>query len=484
MAREKIPEHTERAATFCRNAKPEEKQYELHDSKIPGLQLRVNPSGKKSWALRYSVGTGVNLVKNRLPLGHFPEVTVTEARKEAQQAKSDIARGSDPVGERKAEAERKIEQEKAKEREEASRVTFAQFFETWMLSGGPQDRVDGGAEVRRSFEADALPLLGKKDIREITGPDVLKVTTAIKARAIPGARSTLKRTANKVFADIRQMLRYAALLHLIPADPTAAIPKSAVGGTQKPRQRVLDFFEINKLNKMLAASSLNRSAQLAYLIMLSTLCRVGEFTLGEWRHVNFDSREWKIPDDNTKNGMPHKIFLSDYAISLFEELRTISGHTKWLMPNRMENGHLDLKALTKHARDRQRPEGHEPTQGRTIETRSLASGDEPWTPHDLRRTGSTMMQELDFIPEISDRCLNHVEEEQLRSTYLVFKYEQQMREAWYLLGDALETVTGSRADAFLKAYTDNKSKHPRDQLRVRTLVEQYANKSDERSQPA
>lgn len=484
MAREKIPEHTERAATFCRNAKPEEKQYELHDSKIPGLQLRVNPSGKKSWALRYSVGAGVNLVKNRLPLGHFPEVTVTEARKEAQQAKSDIARGTDPVGERKAEAERKVEQEKARERDEAARVTFAQFFETWMLSGGPKDRSDGGAEVRRSFEADVLPLLGKKDIREITGPDVLKVTTAIKARAIPGTKNTLKRTSNKVFSDIRQMLRYAALLHVIPADPTAPIPKSAVGGTQKPRKRVLDFFEINRLNKMLAASSLNRSAQLAYLIMLSTLCRVGEFTLGEWEEINFDIREWNIPKEHTKNGLPHKVFLSDYAIMLFEELRTISGHTKWFMPNRLENGHLDLKALTKHARDRQRPEGHEPTQGRTVETRSLASSDEPWTPHDLRRTGSTTMQELDFIPEISDRCLNHLEEEQLRSTYLVFKYEQQMQEAWYLLGDALEIVTGPRAGAFLKAYTANKSKHPRDQLRVRTLVEQHAKKTDERSQPS
>lgn len=309
-------------------------------------------------------------------------------------------------------------------------------------------------------------------------------SAAIKARAIPGTKNTLKRTSNKVFSDIRQMLRYAALLHVIPADPTAPIPKSAVGGTQKPRKRVLDFFEINRLNKMLAASSLNRSAQLAYLIMLSTLCRVGEFTLGEWEEINFDIREWNIPKEHTKNGLPHKVFLSDYAIMLFEELRTISGHTKWFMPNRLENGHLDLKALTKHARDRQRPEGHEPTQGRTVETRSLASSDEPWTPHDLRRTGSTTMQELDFIPEISDRCLNHLEEEQLRSTYLVFKYEQQMQEAWYLLGDALEIVTGPRAGAFLKAYTANKSKHPRDQLRVRTLVEQHAKKTDERSQPS
>lgn len=261
MAREKIPEHTERAATFCRNAKPEEKQYELIDSKIPGLQLRVNPSGKKAWALRYSVGSGENLVKNRLPLGLFPEVTVTEARKAAQQAKSDVARGADPVGERKAEAERKIEEEKAKVREEASRITFARYFETWMEAEGPRDRVDNGAEIRRSFEADVLPLLGEMELKKITAPDVLAVTDAIKKRAIPGSRNTLKRTANKVFADIRQMLRYAALRQVIPSDPTAFIPRAKVGGTQKPRQRVLDLFEINRLHKMLVASSLNRSAQ-------------------------------------------------------------------------------------------------------------------------------------------------------------------------------------------------------------------------------
>jgi hypothetical protein len=31
-----------------------------------------------------------------------------------------------------------------------------------------------------------------------------------------------------------------------------------------------------------------------------------------------------------------------------------------------------------------------------------------WTPHDLRRTGATMMQALGVMPDVIDRCQNHV----------------------------------------------------------------------------
>lgn len=178
MAREKLPEHTERAMTACRNAKPESKQYELLDSKIPGLELRVNAKGKE-WSLRYRVKVGEKWLNKRLPLGDFPAVTVANARSAAQQAKTDIARGSDPMGDRRKEAELRAEEIKAKALEEASRIPVAEAFERWMKSDKPAGRHDGGAELRRLFERDVLPNLGKKTMSDVTRADILEIIDEI-----------------------------------------------------------------------------------------------------------------------------------------------------------------------------------------------------------------------------------------------------------------------------------------------------------------
>jgi integrase len=58
-----------------------------------------------------------------------------------------------------------------------------------------------------------------------------------------------------------------------------------------------------------------------------------------------------------------------------------------------------------------------------------------WTPHDLRRTGATMMQELGVTLEIIDRCQNHLlGGSKVRRHYLHHDYANEKRNAWRLLG--------------------------------------------------
>jgi hypothetical protein len=46
-----------------------------------------------------------------------------------------------------------------------------------------------------------------------------------------------------------------------------------------------------------------------------------------------------------------------------------------------------------------------------------------WTPHDLRRTGATMMQVLGVMPEVIDRCQNQVlAGSRVRRHYLKYNY--------------------------------------------------------------
>lgn len=58
----------------------------------------------------------------------------------------------------------------------------------------------------------------------------------------------------------------------------------------------------------------------------------------------------------------------------------------------------------------------------------LAGGkDGAWTPHDLRRTGATMMQALGISLELIDRCQNHVPGSKVRRHYMLHDYADEKR---------------------------------------------------------
>ena len=86
--------------------KPRETRYHVADGGCPGLQIRVFPSGLKSWRWGYHAGGA----KRWLTLGNFPALTLAEARRTAEAERLKVgAGGYDPARERdsrrKADAE-------------------------------------------------------------------------------------------------------------------------------------------------------------------------------------------------------------------------------------------------------------------------------------------------------------------------------------------------------------------------------------------
>ncbi|MCL8307617.1 tyrosine-type recombinase/integrase [Pseudomonas putida] len=465
MSREKLPEHTERAMTACRNAKPGSKQYELLDSKIPGLELRVNARGKE-WSLRYRLKVGEKWLNKRLPLGDFPAVTVANARAAAQQAKTDISRGSDPMGARQKEAELRAEEIKAKALEEASKVPVVEAFERWMRSDKPTGRADGGAELRRLFQRDVLPSLGKKTMSEVTRADILEIIDEILAR---GAN----RMAQSAFADIRQFFEFATEREIISANPCAQIKKSSIGKKPQPRERYLDPWEIRELDQALRNCSLNRVTQIIYMLQIGLTCRINELCQAAWSEIDWIRREWTIPAAKNKSRREITVALSRYSLSLLRELQGLTGHTPWLYPGLDEYKPVNRKQATNHARDRQRPVGEEPIQGRTVQTRSLVVGSEPWKTHDLRRSGTTLMQRMGIQTEVSDRCLNHTEGNKTKGVYHRHEYDTEMKRAWFLLSEALSVITGESGEKFLKELSADDHLEIEDQVGFLGLVKKF-----------
>ena len=78
---------------------------EIPDGRMPGLYLIVQPSGAKSWALRYRH----NGTARKLTIGPYPAFSLADAREQAQQALNRVQRGGDPAREKRIERRRNAE---------------------------------------------------------------------------------------------------------------------------------------------------------------------------------------------------------------------------------------------------------------------------------------------------------------------------------------------------------------------------------------
>lgn len=412
------------SAIACKNAKATEREYLLADGN--GLFLRVRPDSTKGWLLVYSMAGK----RRKLGLGAYPAITLETAREEAGKARQSIAGGNDP-GIAKQEKAKAQEQRRA---EAAARLTVQQLFDRWSAVDLIRHK-DGGQHVKDTMNRHVLPHIGSMYASDVRKGHVTGVTDALLAAG-------KQRTAKVCLSLMRQMFRYAVDRDVLEFDPTAALRKAAVGGKDVERDRVLTDDEIRALHRILPAANLKKSTEHAIWLALSTCCRIGEILTARWSDVDLEKKIWRIQD--TKNGKPHVVHLSDFALHQFEAIRAADTDTAWVFPNRDASDHVCPKTVTKQIGDRQRP-GLPPMRGRAkadlADTLVLTGGN--WTPHDLRRTGATLMVALGVLPEVAERCLNHVEQNRVKRIYQRHSYETEMRDAWRLLGERLDLLTSA-----------------------------------------
>ena len=373
--------------------------------------------------------------------GTWPNKSLSQIRKTCEGARFSLAQGKDPnEGKRIERLQEKANQAEAIAQANArivqaeamqARMTVNDLFERWATVELIR-RKDGGKEIRRMFQKDVLPVIGALAVEDVRKGHITEVTDVLLARGVT-------RMAKLIFSLIRQMFRYAVDRDVIENDPSAAIRKARIGGKPTERDRVLSEDEIKALRTQIPSARLLESTELAIWLALSTCCRIGELLCAEWKDVRLDSREWFIPSENSKNGKPHTVYLSDFAMHHFENLRSISGASRWCFPNRNDSEHVCEKTVTKQLGDRQRGEA-DPLSRRSACTSALVLSGGRWTPHDLRRTGATMMTALGVIPEVAEKCLNHTEESRVKRTYQRHSYDAEKQDAWRRLGERLELL--------------------------------------------
>jgi integrase len=372
--------------------------------------------------------------------GTWPKDSLAEIRAERNKARKMLTDGKDPAIEKRIERlKSRAEQVEALDKEKAriseaearkARLNVHELFIRWERLE-LQRRKDKGAEVRRSFEKDIFPAIGQIAAEDVTRSMIAKALYDVVERGAPII-------ARNLLGDLRQMFGFAIKNDWIENDPTSHLKRDDFG-RKIERERILSEAEIKALPNKLAEAQMAEQNKAALWIMLSTCCRVSEISQARWVDVDLDTSKWRIPAENAKNAKEHSIHLSPFAIEHFKTLRRLSGESPWVLPARHTQSHVCLKSLTKQIGDRQRGD-RLPMKGRSVNTNSLALPEGKWTPHDLRRTGATMMGALGIRPDVIEKCLNHVEQNKLIRIYQRQKLQAEQAEAWRLLGERLELL--------------------------------------------
>ena len=450
--------------------KPEWKGDTLSDGE--GLSGEVRFSGTVSIHFRYAFKWAGKVAWHYC--GAYPTNDMTTIREERNQARGLVKAGIDPRASKKVvkiEAQAAIvEVIRADEQKRTEALTFNDLYKVWIKDG--VNRSDGNKYIVQSFSKHAIPVLGNIEIRHLTESHLRDVYRAIIATGKTP-------TAVELSKDIGQMLRWAEKRKpwralLIDGNPSelVEIKKLVPKGYTKERKRMLSIDEIKKLKFIFDSTAqsyldaptkhgterpLKKEVQIAMWLCLSTICRIGELLMTEWKHVDFKERTWFIPAANTKGEQGAKtdqlVYLSDFALDRFKQLHLLTGDTSWAFPAIFKDGHVCVKSASKQIGDRQVKfkQRSKKLAGRVENNSLVLSDDEEWTPHDLRRTGATLMQQLKVHRDVINLCQNHVIGSKVDRVYLLDEYADEKREAWQKLGDRVEAILNASNVVSLKS---------------------------------
>jgi integrase len=315
-----------------------------------GLTLITQPTGRKSWAVRYRY----NGVSRKLTLGAYPKLALADARKLARQAQAEIAAGRDPCA------------------ASTNSDTLAKVAEQFVQRHVAKLRPSSAAQTCGFLTREILPRLGNKRISDISKRDILDLLDAIVDDSRPVA-------ANRTLAALRRLFNWSIERGIVEHSPMAGIKAPA---TETSRDRVLSDSELASLWRACKQIGYPYGPMVQLLIL--TGARRTEAAAMRWTELDLD--KWNIPAERTKNGEAHSVPLSQTALDIIRGVPRIAGSefifaTGGHYARSYGNAKSDIDALM--------PECPR------------------WTFHDLRRTLVSGMARLGIPLHVIEKVVNH-----------------------------------------------------------------------------
>jgi integrase len=377
--------------TALRSLRPQAKPYKVTDR--DGMYVNVAPSGAITFRLDYRL----NGRRETLTIGRYGPsgISLARAREKCIDAKRLVSEGVSPAQEKQRDKRRILEAK-----------SFGQFGERWFAES---PMADSTRAMRRAiFERDMLPVLRNRLLHEITPDDLRALCAKVKERGAPA-------TAVHVRDILKQIYGFAILHGEKVKNPADEVGPASIASFV-PKDRSLSPTEIRIMLKQLEHVPTLPTIRLGLKLILLTMVRKSELQDATWDEVDFENAVWTIPKERMKRSKAHNVYLSQQAIDILIALKTCAGNSRYLLPSRYDAdapmSRATFNRVTYAVVERSEKEG-------------LPLG--PFTVHDLRRTGSTLLNELGFNRDWIEKALAHEDSRSSRGVYNKAEYEAQRR---------------------------------------------------------
>lgn len=261
-----------------------------YDERMPGLLLKVLPSGRKTYYIRYKNPKKVNCQRK---IGNAEILSLSQARALARRKLAEIAMGEDPFKD--------------------APVNLSPTLEAF----AENDYIPYVKTYKKSWEMDIsrirnhlLPYFGTMRMKDIEKRDVVQLINDQLPTYKPGS-------INRVIILLRYMFNLAIKWEIegVFRNPTAGIP------LLKENNQVERFLSAEEAKALLIAIKASKNPMLQHIVsmLILTGARKREVLDAKWEDFDMERTSWRIP--NTKAGKARIVPLSDTATALLTKLR-------------------------------------------------------------------------------------------------------------------------------------------------------------------
>ena len=379
--------------------KPLSKVHRVTDS--DGLCIEIKPNGKKVWRFRFRY-LGKSLM---MTLGEYPIVGLAEARRKRDDAKVDLANDINPIEKRResrAAAVTEIEN------------TFENIANEYALKRLNDKSQDYNERFNGVMRRDVYPLIGKKDVREITSADVLKIMNeSIKRISKQSNFGTGEYSAIQTRKFIGAVMRYAIATLRADYDPTYAV-RDAIKSPRVEHAQPLSQDAAKLFRSKIDSYQGSMTVKNAGLSMLYSMLRSIEIRRMQWDFVDFDQRIITFPISSTRSGQErtmkkdrvHIVPMSNQLFDLLKKQYELTSNRPYVFASVYKDGMLGES---------------------TLNAMLSYIGLKGVTSHDFRATASTVLNEKGYDEDWVELQLAHSSDNKTRASYNHAKYLDQRR---------------------------------------------------------
>ncbi|MCF2862911.1 site-specific integrase [Pseudoalteromonas sp. Cnat2-41] len=345
-----------------------------------GLSFVVPKRGEPYWSLRYTF----NEKRREKSLGKFGQLTLAEARGEAEKVRALIRDGIDPLSIGSVES--------------LEGMTFDQLFKD-MYQSKLLKRNKHPDIPKSKYENNVSSHIGHLKVEQVTAIHVRNILDSI-------TNSGRRTVSNDVLGLLKQLFKHAIQLGITSNNPASAFSCIDAGGVEKPRRRVLSIEEVEHAFSVFRkhSDSFTRDNYLVCCLLITLGVRKSELIQAPWKEFDLANSVWHLPEKRTKTESDISIPLPPKVVCWLEELKIRSYGSEYVFPARRKS---KVPYMGKDTVNSAVNSLFGIDKSKRVPPPNRMGHLEHFTIHDFRRTFRTIAGQLGFRQDALERCLNH-----------------------------------------------------------------------------